>query len=448
MEEKHIKRQLEPLLKKSLEEKEVLALVGARQVGKTTLFRRLEKYLQEEKGVDEKFIFWFSFDDLSLRNNLKKDFYYLQNFIETRLALSLDDLQKRIFVFLDEAQHAPEVFDFVKVAYDRYGEKTKFLISGSASLDIRAKSAESLAGRISYFNLLPLSLDERLRVCFPSEDGSSFFEDLTQGVFNEKDAKARQGRLFEEKRKLERILEETLLFGGMPAVWGKGREERFSYLKNLVTTYIDRDIKGLKEVGSVESFHFLLQVLAGELGGILNLNNLSQSASLSVNTLKKYKNIFKQTFVLNELPAKVALRKRLVKSPKIYFEDLGVANMLAGRDTPKALELAQIRGQLLENLVIKSFWAKAVNWPVPPNLFFWRDYEGHEIDLVVEKGETIIPVEITLEKDLSKRKRLNFSHFFKNFPEARFGILVYGGLLDKKEVEGREIHLLPWWLWR
>lgn len=448
MEGKYIKRQLEPLLKENLDKKEVLALVGARQVGKTTLFRRLEKYLLKEKEVDKKFIFWFSFDNLALRTSLKRDFYYLQNFIETRLALSLDDLQKRVFIFLDEAQHAPEVFDFVKVAYDRYGEKTKFLISGSASLDIRAKSAESLAGRISYFNLLPLSLEERLRFCFPLEEGSPFFKNLTQGVFEEKDAKARQGSLFEEERKLARVLEETLLFGSMPAVWGKGGEKRFFYLKNLVTTYIDRDIKGLKEVGSVESFHFLLQVLAGELGGILNLNNLSQSASLSVNTLKKYKNIFKQTFVLNELPAKVALRKRLVKSSKIYFEDLGVANMLAGRDTPKALELAQVRGHLLENLIIKSFWAAAVNWPVPPNLFFWRDYEGHEIDLVIEKGEVTVPVEITLAKDLDKRKRLNFSHFFKNFPQAKFGVLVYGGLLDKKWVEEKEIYLLPWWLWR
>ena len=447
MEERYIKRQLEPLLKEGLEKKEVLALVGARQVGKTTLFQRLEKHLQEEKKVDKRSIFWFSFDDLALRTNLKKDFYYLQNFIETRLATPLNKFQERIYVFLDEAQHAPEVFDFVKVAYDRYGGKTKFLISGSASLDIRAKSAESLAGRISYFHLAPLSLAEHLQDRFPLRTRSSVFENLTRGVLDQQEAKTKQAPLFEKERELKNALEEVLLFGGMPAVWGKTREERFSYLKNLITTYIDKDIKGLKEVGNVESFHFLLQVLAGELGGLLNLNSFSQSASLSVNTLKKYKNIFKQTFVLNELPAKVAPRKRLVKSPKIYFEDLGIANVLAGRDSSKALELAQIRGGLLENLVIKSFWSEVVNWPVPPNLFFWRDYDGHEIDLVIEKGETVIPVEITLGKDLSKRKRLNFSHFFKNFPQAQFGILVYDGLFSKEKIEDKDIYLLPWWLW-
>lgn len=447
MTEEYIPRQVEPLLKKALDQKETLALVGARQVGKTTLFQRLKNYLIKEKGVSEKLIFWFSCDDLSLRANLKKDFYYLQTFIETRLTISLDQLSERIFVFLDEAQYTPEVFNFVKLLYDQYQEKIKFLISGSTSLDIRAKSAESLAGRISYFYLKPLSLEERLRHHFALKINSSFFPKLTDGLFLENQQKEKQALLFEKNRPLKRFLRESFLFGGMPAVWQKTAKERLSYLKNLITTYIDKDIKDLKEVGDIEAFHFLLQVLAGEVGGVLNLSNLSQAAGLAVNTLKKYKNIFKQTFVLNELPAKVALRKRFVKSPKVYFEDLGIANVLAGRDSFKALELAQVKGKLLENLIIKSFSASVVNWPVPPNLFFWRDYEGHEIDLVIEKGEIILPVEITLESNLSKSKKSNFAYFFNNFPKAKFSILVYDGLLEKEKVGKKTVYLLPWWLW-
>lgn len=447
MEEKYIHRQLELDLKKALDKKEVLALVGARQVGKTTLFQRLQDYLHQEKKVPEKLIFWFSCDDLSLRSHFKKDFYYLQTFIETRLVTSLDKIDQRIFVFLDEAQYAPEVFNFVKVAYDKYGEKIKFLISGSASLDIRAKSAESLAGRISYFYLSPLSLAEQLKDRFLIKGESDFLESLVRGDFSFRKAQQRQSQLFERNRELKRTLEEILLYGGMPAIWQKDPEERLSYLKNLVTTYIDKDIKDLKEVGDIESFHFFLQVLAGEVGGILNLTNLSQTTSLSVNTLRKYRNIFSQTFVLNELPAKVALRKRFVKSPKIYFEDLGMANILAGRDSSQVLELVQVKGKLLENLLIKTFWAKAKNWSVLPNISFWRDYEDHEIDLVIEKSGAIVPVEITLEETLSKRKELNFSHFFKNFSQSKFGILVYNGLLGRREINQKPVYLLPWWLW-
>lgn len=442
---KYVKRTIEEKIFAALDQGLMVAILGARRTGKTTLLLRIKEVLEEKRGP--KFVFYFSFDDPLLRAEVTSDFYFLKKQIELSLGEKLEKLKEPVFLLVDEAQKVPSVFELFKILYDTRREKVKIVLSGSASLGIQKKGAETLGGRIIYFYLYPFSIREVLGESFSLKLPSpSFFEILKDGVDLDFLLK-RQALFYRKKETLEFILERMLLNGSLPEIFlTKDPKDRGRLFKSFVETYLEKDICALEEVGSLEDFSRLLKLLAFETGNILNYNQLASTLGLSFNTVKKYLSILLSSFVINRLNSYFPrIRKRLVKSPKFYFFDPGVANFLGRKESSESLS-PQTAGKYFENILVKSFEAYNRNEPYSFDAFFWRDYAGHEVDLVLKFGKKVLGVEFAKSKEISSKKLRNFRHFFKNFPQAE-GFFVYEGEVRKFKVEEKEILCLPWWLW-
>lgn len=446
---KYIKRDLEQPILEALKADYVVAILGTRQVGKTTLIGKLRDRLTQETFVKER-TFFFNLDDVLLRQQVTSDFYFILNRIEQQLGETLAETQEEVLLFIDEAQKAPDVFELVKIIHDKHKGKVQIVLSGSSSLQIQKKSAESLAGRILYFYLYPLSVGEVLQDQFGFSPQVRLLPQLVSAKLDFPSLQKQQAEIvgsWERQREFKLLLDRLLLDGGLPAVWQDPARKELVF-KSLTETYLEKDIRALAEVGSLEDYTGLLKLFSFEIGGILNQHNLSQSAGIAVNTFKKYRSILLATFVINRLAPLVAPRKQMVKSPKMYFFDVGLANFLAGRERQKHLQAAKVSGALFENILIKSLESYSKNTPRQPQLTFWRDYQDHEIDLVVESGGKKLPVEITLGEDVSNNKKRNFRHFFEEFGEdAKQGAIIYTGVLDRIKIGGKPVFLIPWWMW-
>ncbi|MBI4999541.1 ATP-binding protein [Candidatus Gottesmanbacteria bacterium] len=438
---KYFRREIEDNIKVWLNEGYVVAIIGARQTGKTTLLKNLQ---EKEKALS----FYYLFDDPILREKVSSDFYFLKKDIEGKLGGSLEDYPGKIALFLDEVQKVPAVFEFIKILADNYKEKFKVLISGSSSLEIQKKGGESLAGRIQYVYLFPLSLGEILKAKVSNFSGS-VIKSVVEGDLNLDELKRLQAPLYGYQQHLEVILEKILVWGSLPFIWQKQEPfEKRDYLRSVVNTYLEKDIRGAGLVRELDAFLNLLEVFAFQVGGLLNLAKLSQAVQVSVNTLKNHQSILKNTFVLNQLtPFVKHPAARFVKSPKIYFYDVGVANFLAGRESYKNVLDSKASGGVFENVIIKSFEYFSLNQSRLVRTFFFRDYQGREIDLVISKGEMVIPVEITQASKISSGKISSLSHFISTYTQVEKGIIIYTGELKKIEIKKRPVFCLPWWLW-
>lgn len=446
---RYFKREVEEKIKKWLDHGYIVAIIGARQVGKTTLLKKIEA---EEKNP----CFYYLLDDPILRQKISTDFYFLQKDIEARLGTSLEKFSGKICLLIDEAQKAPSIFEFLKILVDTQKQKVKIVISGSSSLEIQKKSAESLAGRLQYSYLFPLSIGEILKneiVPFSTSllrsNKLCLFESLINGQLNWEILKKYQAPLYPYQKELAGVLEKILTDGLLPFIWQKKREaDKNEYLRSVVTTYLEKDIRAAGLVKEFTAYFSFLETLAFQIGGILNLSKLSQATQVSVNTLKSHRSILEHTFIINKLPP--FTRKpvaKLVKSAKIYFYDVGVANFLAGRETYKNVLDSKVSGGIFENVIIKSFESFALNQPRLVKTYFFRDYQEREVDLVTTMGEKIIPVEITNSSVVSPRKLSNLKYFLSRYPSSQQGLVVYNGELKETKVAGHPVFFLPWWMW-
>lgn len=437
----YFKRDVEDNIRIWADDGYIVAIVGARQTGKTTLLKKLR---QEEKTTS----FYYLFDDPILRQKVTADFYFLQKDIEGRLGTSLKKHPGKIALFLDEIQKVPSVFEFLKILVETQKEKFRIIISGSSSLEIQKKGAESLAGRLQYVYLFPLSIGEILKKevgYFPG----SVIRCLIEDGLRFSHLRKLQSPLYEQQRHFEVILEKILVSGCLPFVWQKqqvGKER--DYFRSVIDTYLEKDIRGAGLVRELDAFLNLLEVFAFQIGGLVNLSKLSQAVQVSVNTLKNHQSILKNTFVLNQLSPFIRRpAARFVKSPKIYFYDIGVANFLAGRETYKNVLDSKASGGIFENVIVKNFEYFSLNQSRLLRTFFFRDYQGREIDLIITRGEMIIPIEITNSKNIPPEKIANLSHFFSLHPQVKQGLIIYNGELQEKKIDRRPVFCLPWWLW-
>lgn len=437
-----IEREAEEKIKKWLDQNYLVALIGARQTGKTTL---LQKIAQEKESKIP--YFYYNFDDLLLRNKVASDFYFLKKDLEARLGRQIARLEKEILLIIDEAQKEPSVFELLKIFHDELGDKIKIIISGSASLEIQKKTTESLAGRAQYVYLFPLTIGEILKDKF-NFSSESLFNYLFAKKLSWEFLQKQQALLYPYVDQCETLLSQILVFGLLPGVWQRKLEEKMAYLRSIVLLYLEKDIRTAGPVKELENFQNLLEILSFQVGGNLNLSNLSGQTQVSVNTLRSYRSILKNTFVLNFLPPFIQTpQKRIVKNPKAYFYDIGVANFLAGREKIENVLDSKASGGIFENIIIKSFEAFAKNEVLPIKTFFWRDYQGREIDLILKKETKIIPIEITNSKNIEQRKINNLSYFFNLYPQTDYGLVIYTGELKRITCSGKSVFCLPWWMW-
>ena len=402
----YIPRKLEGKINQYLSSPEIIAVVGARQVGKSTLLRRIYEKITAPK-------IFLDFEDpevLSLFNEDIKAFAKLY-------------VENRDFVFLDEFQYVHEGGKKLKFLFDHYN--AKILISGSSSLELSFRISSYLVGRLFTFELFPLSFEEFLNFRFP---------EATELIANYLKERKSFPSVFH--RRLMELLNEFVLYGGYPrVVVAESDEEKRIVLKNLLSTYLMKDIMGFFRISSEHPFQKFIRALGIQVGNLLRYSELSSLTGLNLREVKKYLEILEETYIIKlSRPFFSNKRTELAKSPKVYFVDTGFRNYLL-KDFSSVFERTDA-GFLLENFVASQVMKTGAE------LKFWRTKSGAEVDFVVEEGRKIWAVEVKAGTKVRPGKSL-WSFIRKYKP--RKTLIIYSGKLSFERVEDVEIIYLPFY---
>ena len=357
-----------------------VAVVGPRQSGKTTLVR-------------------MAFPD--------KAYVSLENPDTRRFAIE----DPRGFIagypdgaILDEIQRTPDIFSYLQKVLDENKGKGRFIITGSNNFLLQENITQSLAGRVGYLYLLPLSIDEL------------------------------------PKHKLS--VNEQIHKGFYPAMYEQeGQTDVGKYYLNYIRTYIERDVRLIRIVTDLYTFERFLRLCAGRTGQLLNMNSLAVETGVDNKTIGAWLSVLEASFVVFRLqPYHKNYNKRIVKMPKLYFYDTGVASALLGIENPDQLALHPFRGGLFENMIIVDFLKSRYNKGKPNNLYFWRDSLGTEIDLLVEKANSLLPIEIKSGQTITDDYFKSMSAWLR-ISGMEKGWVIYAG--DEKQVRSNGITVLP-----
>ncbi|MBF0493447.1 MAG: ATP-binding protein [Deltaproteobacteria bacterium] len=398
--DKIIERQNTAQIKKSLNEKFITALIGPRQVGKSTL---LERLLVKEDTL------FLNFDSGEVRQKVLLQESWIQEQLEQKIKAPLSKLQKKLTLYIDEVQKLPESFEILKQLYDQFHPKLKIIISGSSSLLIKKHSAESLAGRIRYFYMQPFTFEEASRLEDlkkdegPDSQVQEWLENLLEGKFSEK-----MGRKIESdkrfiKQSFARKMEEWCLWGLLPGrLHLKDEENRLLYLRDYIDTYIEKDMRATERIGSLNDYRKLTRLMGGKLGDLINYSNIASTLGIHRQTVKEYLNLLDESLLAYRLSSySESIFKQITKSEKNYFIDNGLAYYFADLKPLDILRASGEMGHLYENLILSEFKKQATLLPVPLHFFYWRQ-SGHspaEVDLILSYRGNILPIEI---KGMSK----------------------------------------------
>lgn len=403
-------RKIEKDLECWMERKEIIIVRGARQTGKTTLFL----HLKEKYGGE-----YITLEDEEMKKALEKD---PKAFVER--------FGKGKFLFLDEAQYLKEIGKILKQIFDLYSGKIKLLVTGSGSFDVKVEIGKYLVGRAIYFELFPLDFEEfilwKKKDLFDIflEYKKSFLDFVFEGKIPEKEP------VFEKE--FSKLIEEYLIFGGFPAIVKEDDEKiKKELLKNLVRTYLEKDVFFFFGIKHLEKFKNLLTYLASSLGSLLNISNLIQDLKIDFKTAENYLNILQNTFLISLLsPFYKNVITELKKSKKVYFIDSGLRNSLLQNFLP--LENRPDKGFLLEWFVFNELRR------IFENIKYWRTTGKAEVDFVIEKENKIFPIEVKKETKL-KKGFLSFLKFYK--PER--GVVFSQKDFGLKKVNSTQILFLP-----
>ncbi len=403
----YVERELERKIKRMLDVPEIIAIFGARQVGKTTLMGRVYESIDDSK-------IFLDFEDPEIVGLFDED-------IKTFAKLYVENHN---FIFFDEFQYSRSGGKNLKYLYDTY--KKKFFISGSSCLELTVKLPSYLVGRIFILELFPFSLTE-------------FFSFRAKKEFEIAVEKARRLEQIPTAihESLLRLLDEFMVFGGYPrAVVATNAAERGEILKNLLITYLSRDVRGFFRIATDYPFNKLMKAIALQIGNLINYSELASLSGISLREVKNYLSILEETYIIKlAKPFFMNRRTEIVKNPKVYFIDNGLRNAIVRdfRDVSTRVD----SGSLLENLVGDELVKQGYE------LKFWRSKGGAEVDFVVEEQGRLIPVEVKFSVATSPGKSLiNFSRKYN--PGTAF--LLHRGNLAVKERENTKFVFLPVYL--
>ena len=380
---------------KHLSDKRHSVLIGARQVGKTTVVKQITAGLLEKK---EK-AFYISFEEPEILKAINEHPENIFNY-----TIHPKDLKskQRLFIIIDEVQHAANPTNFLKLLYDKYAGKVKIIATGSSAFYINRDFKDSLAGRKKLFELYTLDFEEFLH--FKKED--DLVEELIQ-------LRKRPKYISLQRLKLNKLFEEYLTYGGYPAVvLEKNKTTKIEMLQELINSYMRKDVLEA-DLKDELKFFYLVRILASQTGELVNRNELANTLNLSVGTIDNYLYLLQKCFHVHLLlPKYTNVRKELTKMPKIYFNDLGLRNVLCKQF--ENLDHRLDKGQLIENYVYTRLRKLYGN----DNLFFWRSADGNEVDFVIEKTlHSGFAYEVKFnEKKYSASKYKKFTSIYPKFP--------------------------------
>ncbi len=404
--------------KKYLENNEILLLIGARQAGKTTILKLLQEEIKTQKGKT----FFLNLEDpdyLSLLNQSPKKLFQIFPI----------NLQTRTFVFVDEVQYLNNPTNFLKYLYDEYRGKIKLIVSGSSAFYLDKKFKDSLAGRKIILPVRTLSFRELL--LFKGEE--RLFK-LLPVKFDSKNYKLEKQLTLSEKEKIQKYFNEFLIFGGYPrVVLSSSYAEKINVLQDIAYSYIKKDIYEAN-IRQDETFYRLFKILASQIGGLVNVNELANSLGVSRKAIESYLYVMQKSFHINFVrPFYTNMRKELRRMAKVFFYDLGLRNFFVNNFNSPLLRMD--KGQLLENAVFRQL-AERSGVLTNEEIKYWRTQTRVEIDFIFREKWAF---EIKFTPRLFKEKK--YTLFFKNYPEIEFNLVAL-------EDTGKGKHTLwwPWWL--
>jgi len=356
---KYIKRDMEKVFLEASNSFKAVLLTGPRQVGKTTM---LEKLMQ---GTDRKYI---SLDDMEARTFAVND---PKSFIEAYPPP----------VFIDEVQYAPELFSYIKIQVDRQRQNGSYWLSGSQIFKLMRGVNESLAGRVALLDLFPLSQNEiyNHKECRPLATG---LEHLKIRITGTPDATPADMfvRIFN---------------GGMPQLIAGGMNNRERFYESYIRTYMERDVRDLSGDIDVLKFYRFMVAVAARAAQLVNYKSIADDAEIDQVTAKNWLNILETLGIIFYLhPYSNNTLKRTIKSPKLYFYDSGLAVYLARWNTVDVLMNGAQNGAILENFVVSEIAKGYYNTGLRPHIYYYRDKDGKEVDVLWEENGTLYPLEI------------------------------------------------------
>jgi len=400
------KRHIHDSISSHLDKKEYTIITGARQVGKTTLLRQFYKELKNS----EKKVFYLSFENIDVLSSINQHPENIFQFTE-RPANPLESNippDKRIYMLLDEVQYANDPSGFLKYLFDTYLDNLKVIATGSSAFYIDRKFKDSLAGRKKMFHLQPLNFFEYLEFLDR--------KDLSEEI---KTLKKRDDYISLKQKEIEEYLSNYLVFGGFPAVVLEDDTElKKEILLELRDSYIKKDIleSGIKN--DMEFFN-LMKILAGQTGNLVNKNELSKTLGIHLNTIENYLLTLERCFHINLVkPFYKNVRKEIVKMPKVYFNDLGLRNVLLKRFT--AIETREDTGALLENYV----FLRLIQFYHPEDIRFWRTADGNEVDFVISP-DNINGKAYEVKFNGCDFKFAKYKKFMENYPNISLSAISY-----------------------
>ncbi len=389
MPENYIPRSLEPVLIKAIHEFPVIVLIGPRQSGKTTLLRHL---FESQRPL-------ISLEAPDVRAAAIRD---PRGFL---------DLYGPPVVY-DEIQYAPELLPYIKERVDAQRDQPgQFILTGSQNLLLMQQVTESLAGRSAVLKLLPLTqreiAGEPARL-LPWETG--------------RPPLAIQTPLYGE-------LWEQILRGFYPELIKSPQRDFRLWQASYVQTYLERDVRNLRNIGDLTLFQTFLRSLAMRAAGLLNLSDLARDVGIAVNTARDWVTILEASFQIFLLrPYFVNLGKRLVKSPKVYFTDTGLLCYLVGLRDGEHAAAGPMGGALMENLVVAELFKISLHRGDEPAMYFWRTAAGSEVDLIIETQVGLVPIEIKASSTARPDMAKEINAFRRDFGDrAANGFVIHPG---------------------
>lgn len=362
-----IEREIRHEFKKLVESYPVVTITGPRQAGKTTL-ARMEYPHYQYCNLENPEIRKLSADD---PNAFFQEFKYP--------------------LIIGEVQRNPELLSYIQVIVDEKDEKGMFILTGSHQLDLHQAITQSLAGRTALLHLLPFTIGEL----------------NSAGIRQERD--------------------EYIFRGFLPRIYKDNLDPTRAY-RNYFQTYIERDLRQMINLKNLTQFEIFLKLLAGRTGQLVNLNSLSNDVGVSGTSLKGWLSILEASFIIFRLhPYFENFGKRIIKSPKIYFTEIGLVTYLLGIENTDQISRDPLIGNLFENMVVNEALKARLNKGLDPNLFFYRDNNGNEVDLIYKRSRELVPIEIKSAKTWNRNLCKGIDYFRKISPNAGEGYLIYSG---------------------
>lgn len=413
-------------IKPWLDKPEIIVLIGARQVGKTSLMKLLMRQMQAGEYL------YLDLEDIyNLR--LLSD---VTTFLDNLKAKGLDKV-RRPKVFIDEIQYLPDPARFLKVLHDHY-PNIKLIVSGSSAFDMRRKFSEGLTGRKIVFEIPPLNFKEFL--CFRA----SPYRAIKENVSFKKAIKdfAAVKPFHTQTPQMVKPFEEFVIFGGypLPALTTK-YDERIARLKEIHNTYIQKDIRDLAKIENLFEFNKLVSFLAVQISGLFNYHEVSKELGLNRRDLKKYTAILEKTYVVNWLkPFYKNRQKELTKMAKLFFLDTGLRNI--NISDMRSLDLRPDKGALVENACFQELLKQKEQLE---ELHFWRTKEKAEVDMILLKNREPLPIEVKYRRFTAEDIPFSLRVFIGKYAPEK-AVVVTKDYFSRTRFGKTQVLFIPAWM--